>query len=168
MAVTLAYQPLSCTSLIAGSVAPPRSENVSQIGVNRHAIGGRFSLRRHSTLGRSHQVPRRSSVVVNAAESDTPDVEKVLKDTLKTVTEAWDKTEDKLAIAGIGFAAVIVLWASAGLVGAIDKLPIIPGLFELVGIVFTGWFVYRYLLFKPDREELLKLIDEAKSKITGK
>jgi hypothetical protein len=33
--------------------------------------------------------------------------------------------------------------------------------------VILQWFVYRYLLFKPDREELFKLIDDAKSKITG-
>ena len=26
-----------------------------------------------------------------------------------------------------------------------------PQLFELIGIAFSAWFVYRYLLFKPDR-----------------
>ena len=26
-----------------------------------------------------------------------------------------------------------------------------PQLFELVGIAFSSWFIYRYLLFKPDR-----------------
>jgi energy-coupling factor transporter transmembrane protein EcfT len=79
----------------------------------------------------------------------------------------WDKLDDKLAVGGLGFAALIVLWASTGLIGAIDKLPLIPAVFEFVGILFSGWFVYRYLLFKPDREELLKVIDDAKSKITG-
>jgi len=33
----------------------------------------------------------------------------------------------------------------------IDQLPIVPQLFELIGIAFSAWFVYRYLLFKPDR-----------------
>jgi len=27
----------------------------------------------------------------------------------------------------------------------------VPQLFELVGIAFSSWFIYRYLLFKPDR-----------------
>ena len=33
----------------------------------------------------------------------------------------------------------------------IDQLPVVPQLFELIGIAFSAWFVYRYLLFKPDR-----------------
>ena len=33
----------------------------------------------------------------------------------------------------------------------IDRLPIVGGLLEFVGLLVTGWFVYRYLLFGPDR-----------------
>jgi hypothetical protein len=32
----------------------------------------------------------------------------------------------------------------------------IPKLFELVGLGYTAWFVYRYLLFQSSREELVK------------
>ncbi len=28
----------------------------------------------------------------------------------------WDKADDKLAISGLGFAALLVLWASTGLI----------------------------------------------------
>ena len=28
----------------------------------------------------------------------------------------WEKTDDKLAIVGLGFAGVIILWASVGLI----------------------------------------------------
>lgn len=101
------------------------------------------------------------------ATGDTSDPSKVAQDVLKSVQDAWDKTDDKLAVGGLGFAGLIVLWASAGLVGAIDKLPIIPNFFEFVGILFTGWFIYRYLLFKPDREELVKKLETAVAKITG-
>lgn len=34
-----------------------------------------------------------------------------------------------------------------------------------MGISYSGYFVYRYLLFKPDREELGEKIDDIKSKI---
>jgi predicted DNA-binding transcriptional regulator len=33
----------------------------------------------------------------------------------------------------------------------IEALPVVPQALELVGIFFSSWFVYRYLLFKPDR-----------------
>ncbi|KAJ7567851.1 hypothetical protein O6H91_01G009900 [Diphasiastrum complanatum] len=103
-------------------------------------------------------------VAMAIGESESSDATTNL---FKGLQDAWDKTEDKLAIGGLGFAALIVLWASTGLISAIDKLPLIPAFFELVGILFVGWFVYRYLLFKPEREELVRKIEEAKEKITG-
>ncbi|XLT09220.1 hypothetical protein HN51_055013, partial [Arachis hypogaea] len=48
---------------------------------------------------------------------------------------------------------------------AVDKLPIIPTALELIGILFTTWFTYRYLLFKPDREELFRILNKSVSDI---
>ncbi|KAH9548174.1 hypothetical protein CY35_11G075000 [Sphagnum magellanicum] len=127
----------------------------------------RAELRRPLTVvAKVSETETKSEISVEATEA-TDELEDTLKGALKSVQEAWDKLDDKLAVSGLGFAALIVLWASTGLIGAIDKLPLIPAVFEFVGILFSGWFVYRYLLFKPDREELLKVIDDAKSKITG-
>lgn len=33
----------------------------------------------------------------------------------------------------------------------------IPKAFELVGLTYSGWFTYRYLLFKSTREELISV-----------
>ncbi|XP_024401345.1 protein CURVATURE THYLAKOID 1C, chloroplastic [Physcomitrium patens] len=115
---------------------------------------------------------KRSLTIVAAkatkeAEAAVDETSAAAEDFLQSLTEAWEKSDDKPAIVGLGFAGLIGLWATNGLINAIDKLPIIPDLFEIIGILFSGWFIYRYLLFKPDREELLKLIDEQKAKITG-
>ena len=48
-------------------------------------------------------------------------------------------------------AAFVGVWALSGLVDRIDRLPLIGGLLEFIGLVVTGWFVYRYLIFGPDR-----------------
>ncbi|RCV25872.1 hypothetical protein SETIT_5G200500v2 [Setaria italica] len=45
-----------------------------------------------------------------------------------------------------------------------DKL---PGLLELVGLSYSGWFVYRYLLFQENRKELAEVIDDIKRRIVG-
>ncbi|CAO2175321.1 unnamed protein product [Urochloa humidicola] len=45
-----------------------------------------------------------------------------------------------------------------------DKL---PGLLELVGLGYSGWFVYRYLLFQENRKELANNLDALKKRITG-
>jgi len=47
----------------------------------------------------------------------------------------------------------------------VDSLPLVPQLLELVGISFSAWFVYRYLIYKPDREELKLAIEELKTKV---
>lgn len=44
----------------------------------------------------------------------------------------------------------------------------LPKFLELVGLVYSSWFTYRYLLFKTSREELAKDINELKQKISGK
>jgi hypothetical protein len=44
----------------------------------------------------------------------------------------------------------------------------LPKLLELIGLVYSSWFIYRYLLFKDSREELIADVDELKSKIVGK
>ncbi|KAL5756068.1 hypothetical protein ACOSQ2_020814 [Xanthoceras sorbifolium] len=85
----------------------------------------------------------------------------------KSVQNVWDKSEDRLGLIGLGFAAVVALWASANLITTIDKLPLIPNALELIGILFSTWFIYRYLLFKPDREELFEIINKSLSNVLG-
>ena len=53
------------------------------------------------------------------------------------------------------------------IVGAVNSLPVVPKLMELVGLGYTVWFTYRYLIFKSSRDELKKEIEELKSKISG-
>ena len=60
----------------------------------------------------------------------------------------WDETENKSQVFVYGGAAVVGLWLSSTIVGAINSIPLLPKLMELVGLGYTSWFVYRYLLFK--------------------
>lgn len=106
-------------------------------------------------------------MVAVSATGESAEAGTNVDDILKSVQEVWDKVEDKYAIVGLGVTATIALWGSTGLIGAIDKLPFIPSLFELVGITYTAWFTYRNLLFKPDREALLKKIQDNFDQITG-
>ncbi|KAI3945219.1 hypothetical protein MKX01_034980 [Papaver californicum] len=77
---------------------------------------------------------------------------------VESVQNAWDKSEDRIAIVGLGFAGIVGFWALTNVVSAIDNLPILPSTLEFIGILFSWWFTYRYLLFKPDREELSQIV----------
>lgn len=63
----------------------------------------------------------------------------------------WENTEEKPAAVAITMSAFLALWALNSVVEAVDRLPLFGGLFEMVGIIVTGWFIYRYLIFGPDR-----------------
>ncbi|KIY93528.1 Uncharacterized protein MNEG_14434 [Monoraphidium neglectum] len=105
----------------------------------------------------------RRSVVARATEEPGVDVDKIVKD----LSDKWEKVDNKTGVVLYGAGAVVLLWLSSTIVGAIDAVPLIPKLFELVGLGYTAWFVYRYLLFQNSREELVKDVDELKKKITG-
>ncbi|WRX09406.1 Cyanobacterial aminoacyl-tRNA synthetase [Theobroma cacao] len=70
---------------------------------------------------------------------------------VKTIRDTWDKVEDKYAVSSLAVAGIVALWGSIGLISAIDRLPLVPGLLELVGIGYSGWFAYKNLFFEPDR-----------------
>lgn len=120
--------------------------------------------------------PLRSTVVVRAetkkedstssstsSTGSTVDFDALVKD----VTEKWDSIEDKGTLALYAGGALALLWVTSSLVNAVNGLPLLPKFLELVGLVYSSWFVYRYLLFKSSREELLADIDELKKKVSG-
>eukprot|EP00270_Netrium_digitus_P018590 TRINITY_DN708_c0_g1_i1.p1 TRINITY_DN708_c0_g1~~TRINITY_DN708_c0_g1_i1.p1 ORF type:complete len:165 (-),score=29.86 TRINITY_DN708_c0_g1_i1:128-622(-) len=108
---------------------------------------------------------KRSLVVVNAETQQDPSQKaQEIFDTLKT---KWDAVENKSQVVIYAGGAVVVLWFSSALVSSINSVPLLPKILELVGLGYSGWFVYRYLLLKERREELKGEIEELKKKITG-
>lgn len=81
--------------------------------------------------------------------------------------EKWDAVENKSTVLLYGGGAIVAVWLSSIIVGAINSVPLLPKIMELIGLGYTGWFVYRYLLFKSSRKELAEDIEEIKKKITG-
>merc|ERR1711933_620814 len=115
-------------------------------GVRRAAVAKRASARSTSVVARSG--------------IDTDEI-------LTTVTEKWESVENKpQAILYAGGAVVAVVLVNS-VVGAVNSLPLFPKVFELVGLGYTGWFTYKYLLFKSSRAELAADVEELKAKISG-
>uniref|UniRef100_A0A166HRV8 Cyanobacterial aminoacyl-tRNA synthetase CAAD domain-containing protein n=1 Tax=Daucus carota subsp. sativus TaxID=79200 RepID=A0A166HRV8_DAUCS len=88
---------------------------------------------------------------VTTEETPIVEAETELPEVFESVQEFWNKLDDKYAVTSLGVATVIALVGSSGLVSAIDRLPLVPGVLELVGIGYTGWFAYKNLIFKPER-----------------
>ncbi|XP_047960934.1 protein CURVATURE THYLAKOID 1B, chloroplastic-like [Salvia hispanica] len=101
-----------------------------------------------------------ASTDVASTETDTPEI-------VTKIQEAWDKVEDKYAVTSLAVAGLIGLIASAGVISAIDKLPLIPGVLELVGIGYTGYFAYSNLLSKSNRDALIEKVKGTYDDIIG-
>ena len=51
----------------------------------------------------------------------------------------WEETEDKPAAVLVTLGAILVLSALSGVVNAIDRIPVVSDVIELVGVGVTGW-----------------------------
>ncbi|XP_057454735.1 protein CURVATURE THYLAKOID 1A, chloroplastic [Lotus japonicus] len=109
---------------------------------------------------------RKPSLLQTRASSDetsSVDTNELISD----LKEKWDAVENKSTVIIYGGGALVAVWLSSILVGAINSVPLLPKIMELVGLGYTGWFVYRYLLFKSSRKELATDIESIKKKIAG-
>ncbi|KAK1376672.1 putative cyanobacterial aminoacyl-tRNA synthetase, CAAD domain, protein CURVATURE THYLAKOID 1 [Heracleum sosnowskyi] len=152
MATTAVFSPLSPTTTSHHSCALPN-------------LPPRFSTSPSSVFKLSSSVCRRHArfQIKAASEETSSDGGEILTD----LKEKWDAVENKSTVLLYGGGALVGVWLSATLVGAINSIPLLPKIMELVGLGYTGWFVYRYLLFKSSRKELATDIESLKKKIAG-
>ena len=81
--------------------------------------------------------------------------------------QQWEDTENKSAVVTYVAGAAALVWLSGTVVGAINSIPVLPKVMELVGLGYSSWFVYRYVLFKDSRKELVEQFDALKNKVSG-
>lgn len=68
----------------------------------------------------------------------------------------------------LAFLAIVAVKMILAILGAINDIPLLAPMFELVGLGYTGWFVYRYMLTKSSRQELVQEFESLKSQVVGK
>ncbi len=73
-----------------------------------------------------------------------------------------------LVTLGLIFGSIVSVKLTLALLGAINDVPLLEPTFELVGLVYTVWFVYRYLLKASNRQELGQEFDKLKSQVVGR
>ncbi|CAK9219819.1 unnamed protein product [Sphagnum troendelagicum] len=120
--------------------------------------------------GRRRPGSSKLCLIVRASlpEKEEPaDTWKQLEESFTLLKVKWESVENKTNLAIYGGGGLVFLWLSSSIVGAINTVPLLPKVMELIGLGYTGWFAYRYLLFKSNRKELVSEIEELKSKITG-
>jgi hypothetical protein len=69
---------------------------------------------------------------------------------------------------GLIFGSIVSVKLTLALLSAINDIPLLEPTFELVGLGYTIWFVYRYMLKASNRQELSQEIDKLKGQVVGK
>ncbi|KAG2661724.1 protein CURVATURE THYLAKOID 1A, chloroplastic-like isoform X2 [Panicum virgatum] len=64
-----------------------------------------------------------------------------------------------------GAGAFVALWVLSSVVSAIDSVPLLPKILELVGTGYSIWFTARYLIYKESRDSLLGKFEDLKQRI---
>lgn len=150
---TATFQPISQKMHLGGSAR--RSSSVSSSFQRGHAA----KITAAPMMKKNQQRSASRSVIVRAEKFDT-------KELVKTVSEKWDDTENKGQVITYVAGATVALWLSSTVVGAINAIPLLPKIMELVGLGYSAWFVYRYVLFKESRKELEQTVDDLLTKIS--
>ncbi|XP_061359231.1 protein CURVATURE THYLAKOID 1B, chloroplastic-like [Gastrolobium bilobum] len=166
---------ISSSSTLVDGKAPRQSPSATPQSVNLPTLPPppvQSQTRPWKTTAFCRKIARNVMAMATTGEAPpqiaTPELSvSELPDFVKTIQEAWDKVEDKYAVSSLAVAGVVAMWGSAGMISAIDRLPLIPGVLEVVGIGYTGWFAYKNLVFKPDREAFVRKIKETYSEIIG-
>ncbi|MGF1519243.1 MAG: CAAD domain-containing protein [Nodosilinea sp.] len=84
------------------------------------------------------------------------------------VTEFIQRYRRPIVTVGLIIAAFIAVKLVLALLGAVNDVPLLAPTFELIGLIYSGWFLYRYLLKASNRQELLGDIAAIRDQVLGK
>ena len=82
--------------------------------------------------------------------------------------EFFSEYRRPLLALGLIFGAFIAVKLTLAILDAINDVPVLAPSFELIGLLYSGWFIYRYLLKASNRSELASEMNALKDQILGR
>ncbi|MCP6759358.1 hypothetical protein BLD44_021320 [Mastigocladus laminosus UU774] len=80
----------------------------------------------------------------------------------------FNKYKQPLVTIGLIVGAIVAVKVVLAILDALNDIPLVAPTFELIGIGYSAWFIYRYLLKASTRQELTSEIATLKSQVVGK
>ena len=69
---------------------------------------------------------------------------------------------------GLGFGAIVAVKLTLALLSALNEIPLVEPILELVGLGYTAWFVTRFMLKSEKRQEFYAKFNDTKDAVLGK
>ncbi len=83
------------------------------------------------------------------------------------VMNTFNKYQQPLTKVSIFLLALISVAIADGVLDVVNALPLVAPLLELIGLGYTGWFIWRYLLYAERRQELGRDYRALKDRVKG-
>ncbi|MEH1766822.1 CAAD domain-containing protein [Nostoc sp.] len=80
----------------------------------------------------------------------------------------FNQYKQPLVTVGLIVGSIVAVKVLLAVLDALNDIPLVAPTFELIGIGYSAWFVYRYLLKASTRKELTSEITTLKSQVVGK
>ncbi|QSJ18645.1 CAAD domain-containing protein [Nostoc sp. UHCC 0702] len=80
----------------------------------------------------------------------------------------FNQYKQPLVSIGLIVGAIVAVKVLLAVLDSLNDIPLVAPTFELIGIGYSAWFVYRYLLKASTRRELTNEITTLKSQVVGK
>ena len=122
-------------------------------------------------LGLSSELP--GQIATAKSPSDQPwreyldDVLEILAKIPDYVGQFFADYKQPLITLGMFAAAIITVKVTLAILDALNDIPLLAPMLELVGLGYTGWFVWRYLWKASNRQELSTEFEAIKKQILG-
>jgi hypothetical protein len=84
------------------------------------------------------------------------------------VTDFFKEYKRPLVTVGLILGAFVSVKLLLAVLNAVNDVPLLAPTFELVGLSYTAWFVYRFLLKDANRQELTENFTSLKDQVLGK
>jgi hypothetical protein len=84
------------------------------------------------------------------------------------VGDVFSQYRSQITLAGILFGSFVGVKLTLALLGSLNEIPLVQPLLELIGLAYSAWFVYRFILRADNRQELSGKYDGLKNQVLGK
>lgn len=84
------------------------------------------------------------------------------------VSNFFAEYQKPIVTVGLILTGAVSIKVTLAVLNALNEIPLVAPTFQLIGLGYTSWFVYRYLLKVSDRQELLAEIEVLKEQVVGK
>lgn len=91
----------------------------------------------------------------------------ILSELPAIITGFFGQYQKPIVTLGLILALIITLKVMLAVVESLNDIPLLAPTFELIGIIYSGWFVYRYLLRASNRQELSAELQAWKDQLLG-